>query len=145
MSIKRISGSDQNRQYYEITGVYTGKKHVVSVKKKDALKYEKRRNQYEAQYIDKNGNRSFICKNSKIGAMIGLPIGLISGFAFGKFWKKSPKEICLLTVFGGIFYGLLGSDIGDFHTYFKEINADHIERLEKWNGIEVPEKIKNFT
>ncbi len=143
MSIKKISGSDPNRQYYEITGVYTGKKHVVSVRKKHASKYEERRNKYEARYIDENGNRIIFPKNSKIGAIIGVTIGLALGFTLGKLWKRPPAEIFLYTVFEGFLGGLLGFETGSYSNYLLYNKANNLARWEKWNGIELPEKIKD--
>lgn len=131
MTIKKITGNDPNRQYYEITRVHTGKKEIVSVHNKNAEKYEALRNKYEAQYIDKNGKRTNLSQKFKSFTAIGSILGTITGAVLGQLLRKTTLQKAFIIPVSGIIGGLLGGDIATHNIDRMSITTLRMERTEK--------------
>lgn len=132
MTVRRIEGPDTNRQYFEITRVYTGKKNIVSVDKNRADKYEQLRNKYEAQYIDENtGIRSLVSKKETKLSIAGLAIGAASGLALGIYWKASNAYKAFSVLVMSIAGLLIGSGIGEQKMSHLDRKIDIFDRNEK--------------
>lgn len=113
MAIKQVTGPNNNRQYYEITRVYTGKKSIVSVKKENAKLYEQLRNKYENDHFDEHGKHSRIAHNVKANSIIGGILGLITGGTAGVLWQKNLGLKIFTTLAFATMGTLLGADIAD--------------------------------
>lgn len=132
MTIRRLEGPDTNRQYFEITRVYTGKKNIVSVDKNNADRYEQLRNKYEAQYIDENtGIRSFVSKQETKLSIAGLTIGAASGLALGTYWKASKAYKAFSVLVMSIAGLVIGSGIGEHNMFHLDRKIDILDRNEK--------------